>query len=52
MGDLEKLSDREITNLGSIVETLTNYSNIKYPYVPVMADAFVKKAQELIDLGF
>ena len=29
-----------------------NYSNIKYPYVPVMADAFVKKAQELIDLGF
>jgi len=29
-----------------------NFSNIKYPYVPVMADAFVKKAQELIDLGF
>ena len=29
-----------------------NYSNIKYPYVPVIADAFVKKAQELIDLGF
>ena len=30
----------------------TNYWEIKYPYVQVMADSYVKKAQELISLGF
>lgn len=30
----------------------SNYFEIKYPYVQVMADSFVKKAQELISLGF
>ena len=30
----------------------SNYFEIKYPYVQIMADAFVKKAQELISLGF
>lgn len=29
-----------------------NYYEVKYPYVQIMADAFVKKAQELISLGF
>ena len=29
-----------------------NNENITYPYVPVMADTFVKKAYELIKAGF
>jgi hypothetical protein len=30
----------------------TSFTNITYPYVSVMADAFVKKAYELVELGF
>ena len=29
-----------------------NNENIKYPYVQVMADTYVKKAEELLSLGF
>lgn len=30
----------------------TNFEEIQYPYVQVMADAFVKKANELVNAGF
>ena len=40
---------------GKAIKALKEYvnnPNIKYPYVQVMADTFVKKAQELVDLGY
>ena len=42
------LNEVEHQDAGSYV----TYENIKYPYVQVMADSFVKKAQELVSLGF
>lgn len=42
------LNEVEHQDAGSYV----NNPNIKYPYVQVMADAFVKKAHELKSLGF
>ena len=42
------LNEVEHQDAGSYV----NNGNIKYPYVQVMADAFVKKAHELKGLGF
>ena len=42
------LNEVEHQDAGSYV----NNENIKYPYVQVMADAFVKKAHELKNLGF
>ena len=42
------LNEVEHQDAGSYV----NYENIKYPYVQVMADTFVKKAHELVDAGF
>ena len=35
-----------------ICNQYVNFENIKYPYVQVMADNFVKKAYELVGLGF
>jgi len=42
------LNEVEHQDAGSYV----NFENIKYPYVQVMADTYVKKAQELIGLGY
>ena len=42
------LNEVEHQDAGSYV----NNENIKYPYVQVMADTFVKKAHELINAGF
>lgn len=42
------LNEIEHQDAGSYV----NNENITYPYVPVMADTFVKKAYELIKAGF
>lgn len=42
------LNEIEHQDAGSYV----NFENIKYPYVQVMADNFVKKAYELVELGF
>jgi len=42
------LNEVEHQDAGSYV----NNENIKYPYVQVMADAFVKKTHELKSLGF
>ena len=42
------LNEIEHQDAGSYV----NFENIKYPYVQVMADNFVKKAYELVGLGF
>ena len=42
------LNEVEHQDAGSYV----TYENIKYPYVQVMADSFVKKALELVSLGF
>lgn len=42
------LNEVEHQDAGSYV----NFENIKYPYVQVMADNFVKKAYELVNAGF
>ena len=42
------LNEIEHEDAGSYI----NYDAVDYPYVPVMADTFVKKAEELIDLDF
>lgn len=42
------LNEIEHQDAGSYV----NFENVKYPYVQIMADNFVKKAQELVDAGF
>ena len=42
------LNEVEHQDAGSYV----NFENVKYPYVQVMADTFVKKAYELVDAGF
>tara|TARA_Y100000768_G_scaffold362657_1_gene321634 strand:+ start:541 stop:1587 length:1047 start_codon:yes stop_codon:yes gene_type:complete len=42
------LNEVEHQDAGSYV----NFENVKYPYVQVMADNFVKKAYELIEAGF
>ena len=42
------LNEVEHQGAGSYV----NFENIKYPYVQVMADNFVKKAYELVNAGF
>lgn len=42
------LNEVEHQDAGSYV----NFKNIKYPYVQVMADTFVKKAYELVNAGF
>jgi len=42
------LNEVEHQDAGSYV----NFENVKYPYVQVMADTFVKKAYELVHAGF
>lgn len=42
------LNEIEHQDAGSYV----NFETVKYPYVQVMADNFVKKAYELVELGF
>ena len=42
------LNEVEHQDAGSYV----NFENVKYPYVQVMADTFVKKAYELVNAGF
>ena len=50
--DLQQKKDLDDGEIESIRNYLINNPNIKYPYVQVMADAFVKKAHELKGLGF
>ena len=42
------LNEIEHEDAGSYI----NFDNVNYPYVPVMADTFVKKTEELIKLDF